>query len=1304
MRQKILLFICFLWGGALLAQDYMYNDTINYLVISEVNMTTPHQSYLELTNMGDKPVLLNQFHIGHWGGGDKIVDMKTEQEDYRIPTDKILWPGESFVFAVVHDWEPIAYLKEVPNVSEKITQDAMWDLADYQVHRDENDGLDGDSVSWEIEYPFDQQWGPGMNGFYIEQHFANGDSVLIDQVGGTFWGEDGEQLNRTAGLEGYDVAGVYKATGTAYLIRRFSVKKGNLDFENARGVGLDDSEWIPIPKHGGAWREPMWTVGNHANYNLDENTLKSDVVEVDFANKTLTVPWGVKRGDDIMNFFEHKPGIGWEYFMNPSHEDSLTFAAQTGDQLKIYVCGNDADIETFDIIVKDPAPDAKILLPVSNEDPNGFWREDVDDGQLSWPRITKGAFAMDTIWGTRGGIPFATRVDTLLKRLDKPSNADWEIAYADGVEKPDLSNGDKIKVTAQDGSSKTYYIKLLPYRANDDASLSSITWPDIPEFYKGIFGWKGDTIPGFSPTVLTYSVEVPLMTEGIPAMVAKTSDPNAKVAVKRASSLTGDTDSRTMEFTVTAEDDTTITDPPYKVTLTKQKDPNNLQKYEAEPFISEVVTNLYWTGDAFVELCNPGNQPLDMSDYMFVGGQGTPAELIAATNEGYWLDRYNKYIPGYKWQSEAEWSVEQYIAELDLSVASIVQPGDVFVMGAINKIHNAFCNNETFQIIIENEIDVNFLNSQKQGETCFSIQNQWGEEVGNCAINKFRNNQFYLFKILNDSIKQGLKPATDPNDFELIDCFGMGEEIYWELAGIGSNVGACPDLRRLPEIYKGNPVPGESFGVNSVDDVEWEGWNHQIWAKLGYGWPTRMLNLITDIGKHFMNEPTHYKSTVGSLVYKVSEGYSMEEQIKGVKTGTTVADFLANIIKANEGQSLTVTSASETLGMDDVLSLNDVLTVLSADSSNTSAYVLDVTEEGLSSNAVLTSTTLTIDVDETLGEGSASGFAYGTSVQNVIENVTVPAGASLTVINGAGAYVPLKQLNYDTTYVTVNVTDDIYFEVVAENGVTTIVYQLVPQAEESFAFVTSTVYSVVESDHLIDYVPRGTNVQSFLANLTPSTGATMKLVDKMGFERTSGGVADDDKLIVTSADGSVTNVYYISKLPTEFIPMTTYLAYILSDLYTIDQVDYKIDGVSGTESLSEFYSRIWAVFGANAVVVDENGAEKTSGTLIGSDKVKVTSADGKIVVMYTFGQITNAERSNAKIELYPNPSNGRINVTGVEKGNRIQVYNSVGTPVLDINVESNYEVISLDQYPAGMYLIVVSNNNKPIGKFKAIRK
>ena len=189
---------------------------------------------------------------------------------------------------------------------------------------------------------------------------------------------------------------------------------------------------------------------------------------------------------------------------------------------------------------------------------------------LDWPWVTQHESGIDTITGTLFGIPYATRTDSLLERLEKASNATWNFDYVDGVERPDLKNGDKLVVTAENGDVKEYYIQMRPYDPNHNAYLSAITWPDIPSFYRDIFGWMGDTIPNFNPTTYNYRVQVPFDVDGIPALVAKTSDLNAQVDVSRATSFAGTVDQRTVKFNVTAEDDSVSHT--YNVELIKEKD------------------------------------------------------------------------------------------------------------------------------------------------------------------------------------------------------------------------------------------------------------------------------------------------------------------------------------------------------------------------------------------------------------------------------------------------------------------------------------------------------------------------------------------------------------------------------------------------------------------------------------------------------------------------------------------------------------------------------------------------------------
>jgi hypothetical protein len=218
-------------------------------------------------------------------------------------------------------------------------------------------------------------------------------------------------------------------------------------------------------------------------------------------------------------------------------------------------------------------------------------------------------------------------------------------------------------------------------------------------------------------------------------------------------------------------------------------------------------------------------------------------------------------------------------------------------------------------------------------------------------------------------------------------------------------------------------------------------------------------------------------------------------------------------------------------------------------------------------------------------------------------------------------------------------------------------------------------------------------------------GASLKLIDKMGIERINGYVADDDKVVVTSSNGMVSKVYFISRLSEKYVLETTYLAYILSVHYQVDQEMYKVAGVSGDETIASFLSKITPSSGATAMVVDKNGMEKINGDINGGDMVKVTSADGKINVYYTFGPLTAASVFEANnIQLYPNPTNGLINVSGLKSGYRIQVYNSVGSVIRNIKALSNMEIISLEGQPSGLYMIVISHENKMLGRFKVLKQ
>ena len=188
------------------------------------------------------------------------------------------------------------------------------------------------------------------------------------------------------------------------MVRKSIINTGNFDFNNSRGVGLNDSEWLPLIPPAGEdnWRDIWWTVGNHGDFVLDANTLTPETPGfiVDFNAKTITVPWGTRRLDDIMRNMKYTPGVAWTYHLNESVEDSLLRSAQTGDKLIIYVVGQSLYAQTFDILVSEPTADVNMVVPVDHRNmEEGPITNNTQNGILGWPRVSKNKNGIDTITG-----------------------------------------------------------------------------------------------------------------------------------------------------------------------------------------------------------------------------------------------------------------------------------------------------------------------------------------------------------------------------------------------------------------------------------------------------------------------------------------------------------------------------------------------------------------------------------------------------------------------------------------------------------------------------------------------------------------------------------------------------------------------------------------------------------------------------------------------------------------------------------------------------------------------------------------
>jgi hypothetical protein len=309
----------------------------------------------------------------------------------------------------------------------------------------------------------------------------------------------------------------------------------------------------------------------------------------------------------------------------------------------------------------------------------------------------------------------------------------------------------------------------------------------------------------------------------------------------------------------------------------------------------------------------------------------------------------------------------------------------------------------------------------------------------------------------------------------------------------------------------------------------------------------------------------------------------------------------------------------------------------------------------------------------------------------------------MDVVDGNDAYVSLKVLNFDTVYVDAQVSDDVFFDVVAEDGETKILYQLIPDTAGMAPIVTSELYEVDQDQLIINLVPQGTTVDALSKNLVPSIGASFKIYDKFGFERTLGTIVKDDKIVVTAGNKSTT--YYLTILD----ETANYLAYILSDTYAVDQLGFTVLVVANEEPLvSQFTSNITPAPDATFAIKDAQGAAKgTDVAMADGDIVSVTAGNGVVTIDYTVDldiQVGVDNDNASSISVYPNPTQGRLYISGLTPGNRIQVYNIAGIQVQNRMVYQEREIISLENQPNGIYFLVVSDSENVIGRYKLVRE
>lgn len=1261
MRKKLLIIMI---SYVLLPLGLIAQDTIPDLIISEQRMDWQPHAYIELTNMGDTALDLSHFILSSpfTGVGNYV---------FYFEPNTILDPKESYV--LTNTWEEEG--------QDWVEMRALTDQFVYQ----EEPNIPGDSVS--IGAYILATWN-GRYSTLLWYKSSEVDSMIIDCFN---WNTD-ENGNPQKIQGGQPIAGVVEPVYYNSLIRKSNVTEGNLgDWDASRGVDAADSEWL-LAEHTNPQVIPYRTVGNHGeNYTIDVTSANPDVV-INLDNGTLTVPWGIYRGDSIIRELVLGDGMAWWYIEKPVFEDSVHNVMQTGDILQLKSFGDQMTVQELLITVTDPKDDMNKVFPRRNItlydafDPASIR---VIGGTRYY--ATDGMPVIDTI----GDVPFATRVDTLYSYIEWASNASVEMIWVDGNERVDLLNGDILEVTAANGEKKQYYIDVQEYTKSDNAFLSAITWPDITaEDMLFDLNWITDTLPGFAPNVYSYNVTLRFGSTKVPAFKAYAEDLNAEISYEPAVSLKGGFEERTTVITVTSESDTITTD--YSITFKIEERDEDKQKFSADPYFSEFHQRSYAQG-LVLEIVNPGNVPLDMSKYLITHVMNNDA-VTSVTQDLIYEERYAIYVPGYRFTDDTlAYENEDFkkLTIFDSDVDPFVEPGDVFIIGA----------GEPSRIRTRGN---GYLTEPGDWEITFPMDepNVWGLSFPKNTALLERNTgvSLYLWRIENDSIQAGTKAIGDLNDLTLIDVLGHSDgRSFTDIYGYDGGTGGGISIIRKSSIWHGNDSY-ELSGGTTPEDSEWIVRDRKV-----YGYDA----VLSTLGSQELDPVTVYISTVSSLTYLVDVGYEGDLGITGIGNGETVQQFYDNLILADTGMDLSVKTSTDGAIRDlaDPVAQGDTLIVVSADGNNTTRYELDITP--LDDN---TSLVPSDGSDLTVADGAVSGFAPGATLESVLDGVKTGSDLSiLNIMDGSGALVPLKALDFNGDYQPVLATSDIWFEVVAQNG-DRAQYQLSPNTDAADAFVLSSIYEVSQEFFIIYGIPGGTAVSAFMANLTPAEGASVTIVDKADYERTLGNLAYDDVLTVVSSDGANT-VTYMLNFVEEVIINTEPSVSVTSDnievevgVSTIVSATAEDDGLPAPPGELSYTWSVSSGEAANVTIANPDQATTdVTFSAVGSYELQVAVNDGELesVATVSVSVITGIETYSSAFRMYPNPASEAVILEFTDKGSEapvVSIYNITGKSVYKGLAESSTMTIDVASMDTGLYFVKIEAGGETITRKLSVVK
>ncbi len=1250
------------------------------VIISECyHGLSPRYVYLEITNIGTTDADLSQiflscrwnnqaYYTGLASPGNSIF-LNDPTMTRRVPGDKLA-PGQACLIV------PNCFV--VQTIGEQIdtvtaTPSFYFDNAD-------------------IIMPFAQEnlthpmRGYGGDDAWFLSWDANGDG-LVNTTAGSDSILDAFGTSQTFGgvRNVYDIGGVAHAALTRTIIRKANVTHGNKGyFPQTQGTGPEDSEWLSIEWDPRRVLKLLGTAGSHgSNFTFD---ISSSLPAVTITPNSVTLPWETLR-DGIYQIIDFGPNQAWQVIWGPDTLESNL--AQNNDTLEVFLVGNDIQSKKYSISVSPPTPDMNLMFPRVHS----YRRQNVN----TYPDYTDSyRYQLETryhitalegdVGDTIGRVPgtisglvgFGTRADSILFYTEIAPNATVTFVTHDGMQRAHVETGDKFVVKAENGSTHDYFVNVEPKTLDDNVFLTSLNL-------------NNELIAGFNLRRNVYQVNLPADAKSFPDITAFARSQSAKVVIERPVNLRGNQAERTAKIHVMPENSQ------YQMTYSivfivgDDYQPNRL-----DPIISEIRQPRNAGHASDYEITNVGNVPIDLSDYLIARHTTETAEGIISdttfTNKvrlGYKIDRTRSGSGIYFEQASND-------NQGFIDFTPILEPGDVYTISTysqgyrVNAGKQLFRNGDMFDTL-------DFYQRNAQWIDWFSGDNNpdsWSIYDGyydgyNLGIVCNLNVNYSIWKIMNDSIFNGTKSADEVTDYQLVDLMGaIGVANNQMPQGELLEIGIPTSVYRKPEVFKGNTDNFGSFGSTPAESE----WN----VKAGYDVPDPYNEQGPLPGGHDFVFSTDFSSTIGSHVYIASKGYSTDETIVGVPANTAVGTFVANIVKENVNQNLSVVSGTSgnVLGAEVTLKEGDILKVTSADGNNHTEYVIAL--GSLSNDALLTSTVYTITVAGSIG--TISGIPSMTSLKEVLANITVPATiAQFSIIDDDNNQVPVEVWLPNTT-VTIETPADneTNFEVIAEDGKTMILYSLAVEGEDPF--ITSWVYDIDQDRKIVDRFDGG-SVAAFLSKLKLSPGASIIIKDKYGYEKNEFDyVIVDDEIIVTNSFSSVT---YSLNAYGDYIPSNnSMLSALASSVGTLSPsfdpmvMSYDLVVPPGTTSIT-----LTATLDDDLASVMGDGEISLSPGTTNVD-VTVTAENGETTTYSVAITISTgiADFNAGSVVIYPNPvaSEYYINLGQYQSDVIIRMTDVLGRLVLIRSESSSIIKVNTEALPAGLYFVTISKGDQSV--------